>query len=100
MVAIEEVLTATTGAFSFSWQETRDGEGLEIVCTPAAPDWVESRDREGWELAHGLDVWVAARDRALDELRASALVLMLSDAIRRGADTPRIRANELEGLAA
>jgi hypothetical protein len=100
MVAIEEVLTATTGAFGFTWREARDPEGLEITCTPRAPDWVEPEDREGWELAHGLDVWAPCRNRSMDELNASALMTMLCDAIRRGADTPRVRACELDGMAA
>jgi hypothetical protein len=100
MVAIEEVLTATTGAFAFSWHDARDDGGLEIVCTPQAPDWVEPNDREGWELAHSVDVWVPDCDQTIDQMRAGGLAAMLCAAIRRAAEAPSVRAAELDGIAA
>lgn len=100
IVAIEEILGAATGALSFTWHESREDGGLEISCTPAAPDWVELDDREGWELAHGLDVWVPGRERAPDQLRGEVLGRMLSEAIRAASDADRVRANLLAGLAA
>jgi hypothetical protein len=100
MVAIEEVLTATTGAFAFNWQDARDDEGLEITCTPRAPEWVEPADREGWELAHGVDVWVPERDEPVEKLRSAALAMLLCSAIRRAADAPSVRSAELAGMAA
>jgi hypothetical protein len=100
MVAIEEVLTASTGSVSFGWHESRDDGGLELICTPSAPDWVAPGDREDWQLAHGLDVWIPSNRRTADQLRGDALGLMLADAIRRAAGTRHVRAGALAGLAA
>ena len=98
--AIEEVLAAALGAERFTWNEAREEGGLELVCTPSAPDWVEPDDRDGWELAHAHDVWMPVDDRSSDELRADLLALMLCEAIRVAAETHQVRGRALAGLAA
>lgn len=99
MIAIEEVLTATSSATSFRWTESREDDGLHVACTPDAPDWVEPEHRDGWELAHAVETWVADDGRSQD-LRGDALMSLLCYAIQRAADVAPVRSFELGGLAA